>query len=751
MVNLSTMYATRQQGDRAENPEQAIATCRQALEVLSPRDEMGAWTAAMNNLAIACRLRVSGDRSENLEQAIAIYDRVLDLLTLEAMPVPYASTLLNRGIAHQYRVRGDYISNQETSIATYKQALGVFSDQIMPVKWARTSLCLASAYATRLRGDTAANRTRAIDAYQQVLQVFHSDRLPAERRRAAMGLGDVYLVEHRWQEAVSAYDLALAVVESPDQATGLRSADPAERAEVADLYRLAAYALARHGDLARTVVTLERGCGRSLSQDPDFADAEMEQTTGDAEGTYQPYPHGADALQASEIAEPPGSYSAGLLAATEIRTEAKVTTALRPGEPGFDEVAKAVRPGCPLVYLNTTPHGSLVLIIHTLEACGGTEVSVDSIAISDLTTRDFESYLHPRLRELPWGLPSSDQLQEMLAAILPFLGEKLIMPIAARLRELGTIGVHLIPGGFLKLFPLHAARYPGKERSVDLLAEFEVSYEPSAQVLAAARDALRARRSSATVLAGVAQGSLSWTRGELEAVATLFAPDSQRLLWEDKASQDALVRALLGATHVDLACHYRPDPEDPQRAHLGLAAEEPVRMRDILQRNVLEATRLVVLSGSYTAAPVYQSHPDESVSLAARFLQAGVPGVVGTLWNVDDPSAALLVVKLYKFHLKGDRATREGPMAPACALRRAQLWLREVTAGELVEYFDRHRVLGEWRRGLYENLDLNDSVEEDGIPEELGASGASRFLLEDPESRPFADPYYWAPFIVLGV
>jgi hypothetical protein len=31
------------------------------------------------------------------------------------------------------------------------------------------------------------------------------------------------------------------------------------------------------------------------------------------------------------------------------------------------------------------------------------------------------------------------------------------------------------------------------------------------------------------------------------------------------------------------------------------------------------------------------------------------------------------------------------------------------------------------------------------------AAGLSRFALEEPESRPFEDPYHWAPFVFVGV
>ena len=63
----------------------------------------------------------------------------------------------------------------------------------------------------------------------------------------------------------------------------------------------------------------------------------------------------------------------------------------------------------------------------------------------------------------------------------------------------------------------------------------------------------------------------------------------------------------------------------------------------------------------------------------------GCPAVIGTLWSVDDLSTTLLMSRFYAYHRHGDPATGEGPLSPAAALRRAQAWLRTVTADELVD------------------------------------------------------------------
>jgi CHAT domain-containing protein len=61
-------------------------------------------------------------------------------------------------------------------------------------------------------------------------------------------------------------------------------------------------------------------------------------------------------------------------------------------------------------------------------------------------------------------------------------------------------------------------------------------------------------------------------------------------------------------------------------------------------------------------------------------VQARVPGVVGTLWPVEDFSTALLMMKFYELHLFGDKANCKGPLPSAEALAGAHPGLRELTS-----------------------------------------------------------------------
>jgi CHAT domain-containing protein len=74
-------------------------------------------------------------------------------------------------------------------------------------------------------------------------------------------------------------------------------------------------------------------------------------------------------------------------------------------------------------------------------------------------------------------------------------------------------------------------------------------------------------------------------------------------------------------------------------------------------------------------------------------------------------------------------------MEIAEALRRAQLWLRDVTAGELADRFTSER----------ETIMSSNRMSIEVVTEQF-----RRFATLDPGECPFAHPYYWAAFTFNG-
>lgn len=319
--------------------------------------------------------------------------------------------------------------------------------------------------------------------------------------------------------------------------------------------------------------------------------------------------------------------------------------------------------------------------------------------------------------------------------LLPMLGDQLIGSLAAALRMNSVQRVYLVPGGRLSLLPLHASSYRVGDGHAIFSDEFIVSYVPNARSL---RHALRqdeGRTSSASffAVANPSSGREPLAAAELEAARAAEMFVEAQVLGGKSATRGEVLERMSHATYLHFACHGLFTPESPLESHLALTGGDVLSLRDFLTgRARADNARLVALSACQTALIESQRLPDEFIGLPAGVLQAGVPDVLGTLWAVDDLSTALLMAKFYELHLAG--------ALPAEALRRAQQWLRWATSGELAAIFTSERK--RWNVQEAETLASRSRCVIEGL---------ARFALDDPDAQPYADePFYWAPFVLVG-
>jgi CHAT domain-containing protein len=113
--------------------------------------------------------------------------------------------------------------------------------------------------------------------------------------------------------------------------------------------------------------------------------------------------------------------------------------------------------------------------------------------------------------------------------------------------------------------------------------------------------------------------------------------------------------------------------------------------------------------------------------------------LISTLWVVEDLSTMLLMEHFYQAHL------HDG-LPPAAALRQAQRWLRDLTADHL-----RQRFAAEREALLRQRFaDEREALRTTHMPGDVVSTQFHRFAALDPDSRPFAHPFYWAAFTFSG-
>jgi CHAT domain-containing protein len=201
--------------------------------------------------------------------------------------------------------------------------------------------------------------------------------------------------------------------------------------------------------------------------------------------------------------------------------------------------------------------------------------------------------------------------------------------------------------------------------------------------------------------------------------------------------------------YLHLATHGTVDDRSPLRSALVLSrdalpdankqleAGRPVYDGELTAREVLGrwhlGSELVTLSACQTALGRYE-RGEGFVGFAQAMILAGSRSVSLSLWKVDDAATALLMERFYQ-NLLGKRAGLKEPMHKAQALAEAKKWLRELSRDEAAQQATR----------------LSQGVERGkGRPELPRRPAAPKAPSNATEDRPYAHPYYWAAFVLIG-
>jgi CHAT domain-containing protein/tetratricopeptide (TPR) repeat protein len=741
--NLGFAYQALPTGDRAANLELALACYTEALRFRTAEAAPRGYAITQTNLGNAYAALPGPDRTANLKRAIACFNEALRFCTAETAPLDYATIQNDLGSAYWALPTVDRAANLGLAIACFNEALRFRTAETAPLDYATTQTNLGNAYARLPTGDRAADLDRAIVCYAEALRFRTAEAAPAECRLTAGNLGNIHLEQNRWAGAHTAYCLAIRAGEFLYQATGSESGRQAELGAAGNAVAADAYCLARLGRLDEAVERLEAGRARALGEALARDQAALQEAN---EADREAFVAAADLIEALEAegrsgadtvaSAAPGEQSFAELSAELVRARDELTgviSHIRAYLPGFmgegldyPEIAAAASPERPLVYLLTTARGGLALIVPT---GAPSPEAKHAVWLDSLTTEHLNELLvkrHPS-GEVTGGYlvgQVTGDLGLLTSAVtetIDFLCRHVFGPLVERLASLGVAAATVIPEGRLSLLPLPAATQG-----------CTIALAPSARVLRAARRALRERASEAPVLLAVGNPlplpagwqPLRYAGLEVRAIERFFAPESRRLLPEEEATATAVAQALPGATDLHLACHGGFNPGEPLDSALYLADGDQITLRDLLDGNLdLSSQRLAVLSACQTGIIEFERVPDEVIGLAAGFLQAGVPGVVATLWPINDRSTAVLVAEFYR-QLAEQRD-------PATALDSARRYLRDITAQKLAEWFERR-------------------YDESGGSDRTAYEAAADLRSYPDSDRPYAESVYWAGFVYSG-
>ncbi len=752
LMNLAVLFSLRKNGDPAENFEQGVAILREVLEQLKGSDLRDLRATVQMNLARTLQVRERGDHLENLREARDLCIQSLQWRSLGLDPSDWAHSKINLG-----GIYNDLVRAGEADIA---RAEGELQDVIDAGDRVNESWLIGFAHASlgAVHREPAArlaeaedrevigpgtppppSEAEAITAYRRALEFLGPRSSPRECLHAAGRLGHILAMREEWSESAAAFSTAVSAAEFGFHAR-LETADRASEIQrVGNLARWAAFALARSGDIEGAVLVLENGRTRELRRrlGAGVEEGQLEQLPAEALADYR------EALeQLSGASLGPDSDGAG-------RRLQEVLRAIRM-LPGFEnfatgaslaDIAAAVEPDWPLIYLDPTPYGTLILSV--IDRGGKLIFEADFLdtpsshdVLMALMLGDFQEQSQPTsfLAAASSRPRDEEHFHRALEYLTLTLGEWLGRPLASRLKDLVVPGATLVPCGPISLAPLHALRWQTGEVSVCLLDLFDLRDASSATLHAACIDRVREREGTEPTLVAIGnpdlgdpEGDLPAAEAEVKEIVRHFAPKQARCATRDAATAKFLAAAAPAATHVHLACHGESSifPEEEAKVFLAdaeLSAPELVTLG--------LGARLTVISACETAVFGIAHLPDEAFSLGTAFLAAGSAGAIATLWSIDDVATALLMTRFYEEMF-------ERGLAPAGALRRAQLWLRDLEHDDEAAFLAVHPALeAEYRRRC-----------------EQGRRPGRRGGLENSpaaSSRPYSAPEFWAPFVAFG-
>jgi tetratricopeptide (TPR) repeat protein len=253
---------------------------------------------------------------------------------------------------------------------------------------------------------------------------------------------------------------------------------------------------------------------------------------------------------------------------------------------------------------------------------------------------------------------------------------------------------------------------------------------------------------------------LPGSRYEVASLRRLFTEDEAELLLDSEASEQQLSeRAKSGALgkyrYVHLATHGRVDnvfplhsavilsrdnlPDAKKREQLLLDGQ-PIPDGRLTAAEVLQQWHLhcdlVTLSACSTALGKYE-RGEGFVGFAQALVLSGSRAVCLSLWEVPDAATALLMERFYQ-NLLGKREGLKAPLPKAAALVEAKEWLRTLPRAEALK---RAASLSEGvARGKRPKLP----------PLEVPPVGKVKDPPKVKEDYPYAHPYYWAAFVLIG-
>ena len=706
---------------REQGETEAAAFFEQHHELWRALRQQSSFHTTIQQVKAAEQRYLRGGGAQALDEAVSAWEQVLQHPDFSGTDEHFQLKIINDSAItylRRYWARGN-LSDLATAISRCEMAVAKTpaDSPDLPSRLNNLGTGLTNRYS---RLGELADLQAGIEVFQQATQLGEKGSL-AEWQIAARNWLNWAFERDSWQEMEQAYPSIREASQQLVEKQLLREHQEAFLADTEGLAVKVAHARIQTHDLPKAVEVLEQGVARLLSAALMRFRADLSQLQQDAPELATTYEEHVKKWQDAQRAyqhAPPEHQKARLL--QDFKQQRRILDDLLKqirqlkGYENFLTVATDINTvyqaaqTTPLVYLFTTAKGGYALVVF--------QEKIQAIALPKLT----ETVLREEMRKYfdVYNLRSNNfqAWLTVLEAITQWLWQVIWQPLYEVLSNYQRITLMLV--GLLNLLPLHAAWTPdstqptGKRYALD---DFTISYAPNALSLQKAKERKLLKPDRLLAIdepKPVDANSLPSSSLEVKAIAQHF--EQSKLYHHQQATLETIKNALSTEyTVLHFSCHGGANLENPLETGLLMANNKILTIQDFFEAQL--QARLVTLSACETGI-IDAKLPEEVVGFPASLLQAGVAGVVASLWSVAEITTMLLMVQFYQ------RWLTQYPENPAEALRLAQQWVRDSKPREKTAF-------------------LRTILPKDEADK----------LRKDMEMANYTHPYYWAAFTCVGV
>ena len=241
----------------------------------------------------------------------------------------------------------------------------------------------------------------------------------------------------------------------------------------------------------------------------------------------------------------------------------------------------------------------------------------------------------------------------------------------------------VVPNGPVGLLPIGLARNPTDGKH--LLDDFAVTFSPNLRAIVRNARLLQDRNrklSPKSKTLGIIEnptGNSPSAGLEASMAASFFPRECVYRKVGAECTRENIVETLPKSDHWHISAHGKFDLIEPHESVLKVADGKSLKLRHLPVVRPESQPVMVHLSACESGHNDFIERSEDFFGFPTAFMQLGAINVIGTLWPTSDETSTLIGARFYELY------AGEG-QSPSIALKNAQIWLRNETAGSLRNY-----------------------------------------------------------------